>query len=463
MAPLEAAELPPLEGSVLVVDDSRTERRLLRARLNKLGHAVVEAASGEEALAALAQQRIALVISDWMMPGLDGPGLCRAIRSDHDYKEDAYIYIILLTAKRDKAAIAAGFAAGADDFLSKPVDTPELAARIQAGIRLVQMQRRLLRQKADLEIAYGAVKTLYDRIDTDLRVASLLQREVEPPPFARVNGFGVGALFRPAGHVGGDHVGAFPIGRSKIGVLAIDVSGHGIASALYAVRLSQIFERSPEEASLVQGLDARGRAIARDPAEVIRDLNDRSFGSEGHDLFFTMAYAVIDRQTGAGRLCRAGHAEPAILRRCGAVEFLTAGGPPVGLFSGAAYASIDFRLMPGERLMLYSDGLTEATRADRSMIETAGLGTALVDCHSVPTNRFLGALMGALEAEIDRDAFDDDVSAILVERDTDWGQDGDDDPDDDWRTAGPVPPAEPHPLSPTKPPPGGVRPAPIAE
>lgn len=115
---------------VLVVDDSRLQRRILVSLLKKWGYSVDEAASGEEALARADARRPDFVMSDWMMPGMDGLQFCRLFR---DRAGDAYSYFILLTSKSEADDIARGLDAGADDFLTKPVDANELRARVQAG------------------------------------------------------------------------------------------------------------------------------------------------------------------------------------------------------------------------------------------------------------------------------------------------------------------------------------------
>ena len=115
---------------MLVVDDSRLQRRILVKLLRKWGYSVDEAASGEEALARARAQPPDFVMSDWMMPGMDGLQFCRLFR---DRAGDAYSYFILLTSKSEADDIARGLDAGADDFLTKPVDANELRARVQAG------------------------------------------------------------------------------------------------------------------------------------------------------------------------------------------------------------------------------------------------------------------------------------------------------------------------------------------
>ena len=111
---------------------------------------------GPAALEALqATDRPQLALLDWMMPGLDGPEVCRTLRENGGTS-----YLILLTAKTDQADIVAGLDAGADDYLVKPFDPAELHARIKAGIRILDLQTRLAAHVSELEEALGNVRRL---------------------------------------------------------------------------------------------------------------------------------------------------------------------------------------------------------------------------------------------------------------------------------------------------------------
>ena len=125
---------------VLIVDDDPFQRRLLRGQLARLSYDVREAANGELAWDLLQQEAISIVITDWMMPTLDGPGLIRRIREGN---LPGYTYIVLLTSKDDLVNVVAGLDAGADDYLTKPCDANELRARIAIGSRIVNLELRL--------------------------------------------------------------------------------------------------------------------------------------------------------------------------------------------------------------------------------------------------------------------------------------------------------------------------------
>ena len=125
---------------ILIADDDTTSRLLLGATLKKLGHVVTAVEDGLQALACWRREQPALIISDWMMPGLDGLELCRLIRAEPALQ---YTYVVLLTSLAGKGRYLDGMQAGADDFISKPYDEELLAARLQVAERILALHHAL--------------------------------------------------------------------------------------------------------------------------------------------------------------------------------------------------------------------------------------------------------------------------------------------------------------------------------
>lgn len=141
---------------VLVVDDDPISRRLLQADLQKWGYEVTIAADGTEAWRLFEEGDFPLVISDWMMPGLDGLELIRRIRAS---ARPNYVYTILLTAMSHKEELVQGMQAGADDFVSKPFDRSELQVRLRAGERIIKLEQKLIEQNQALREAQAALNS----------------------------------------------------------------------------------------------------------------------------------------------------------------------------------------------------------------------------------------------------------------------------------------------------------------
>ncbi|MEO0760497.1 MAG: SpoIIE family protein phosphatase [Pseudomonadota bacterium] len=397
---------------VLVVEDSRTQRIVLGQRLRLLGYEVVEAADGVEALERLETGGIDMVVSDWMMPRMDGIALCRAIRG---FSDQAYVYFLLMTAQVDEGSLATGLEAGADDFIAKPASASELSARLTAGRRLTELHHRQRAQQREIERAYGEITELYARIETDLGAAAALQRTNLPPVVGEVNGCRIGTFCRYHGHVGGDHLGYFPVGRRMIGFFSIDVAGHGIASCLLAMRLAQLLDPGSNSASIAF---AAGTRRARAPHEVLGDLNRMFMTGLDHDIYFTMAYGLLDVRKGTAGICTAGHWPAAVQRADGSVVFMESGtAPPVGLIEDAEFPVAHIDLAPGDRLMLYTDGLTEAPGDDEhGMMGMAGLGRLIEALADADTADLLPMLWDRLSAGLPDGGIGDDVSALVIER-----------------------------------------------
>ncbi len=145
---------------ILVADDDPVSRRLLQNYLQKWGYEVVVTLNGAEAWGKFEQEDFPMVISDWMMPEMDGPELIRRIRAGG---KTNYVYTILLTARSDKQDMVKGMEAGADDFVSKPFDRDELQVRLRAGERIIKLERALEQQNQALREAQAALKTVDNR------------------------------------------------------------------------------------------------------------------------------------------------------------------------------------------------------------------------------------------------------------------------------------------------------------
>ena len=401
---------------VLVVDDSRLQLRIMRSVLERWGFEVIEASSGPEALDLCAQVPPDLVVSDWMMPGMDGLEFCRRFRA---LPREGYGYFILLTSKSEKGDIAEGLDAGADDFLTKPVSPPELRARINAGARILSMQRELSEKNREVSDALARLQEAHDAIDRDLRQARIIQQSLVPE---RVRVFGrsrVSLLLKPCGHVGGDLVGMFSPERDRLGLYSIDVSGHGITSAMVTARVSgYLSSRFPDQNLALEKRFGRVHTL-RPAAETARLLNERFAADPGVEEYLTMAYVSCDLESGSMRLVQAGHPPPALLRADGSVTFLGKGGLPSGLVEDVAHDEVAFRMHPGDRLLLYSDGFSEAVLRTGRMLGEDGLADLLRAAAAQGQGvELLEDMFWRLTAEMDESAaLSDDVSAALLEFD----------------------------------------------
>lgn len=403
--------IPQHSRLVLLVDDSRAQRRTLAVQLIRAGYQVVEAAGGEEAMRICLERRPDIVISDWMMPGQSGLEFCRRFR---DMQSDRYGYFILLTTRNDKKDIAEGLRAGADEFMTKPVSGAELLARLSASERILRMEENLRNANAQLSATLARLRETQAAIDRDLREAQRLQQGLVRERHGRFGDFDLSLLMRPAGHIGGDLVGFFPINGRRIGLFALDVAGHGVAAALLSARLAALLSSAADH-NVALRITELGLYDSRPPAEVLRHLNALMLEELRTDSYFTMVYADLDFLSGRLRLVQAGHPHPVLQRADGRIERIGQGGLPVGVFHRADYEELQLVLEPGDRLFITSDGLTETENARSEPLGEEGLQAILRTNATLRGDALLESICWSA-AHYAGGQRNDDISAVLIER-----------------------------------------------
>ena len=397
---------------LLVVDDSRMQRRILAAFLKRWNYEILEAGTGAEAIEIASTTPVDFVLSAWMLSEMSGLDLCEAFRA---LDRDSYGYFVLLTSKSEKEDVAKGLDSGADDFLTKPVNGAELKARLMAGERILRMQEQLVEKNRLISQTLDKISALYDSINSDLQQARHLQASLVPDRVKHYPGADLSFLLRPSGHVGGDLVGHFRIGQGRVGIFAIDVSGHGIASAMMAARLAGFLSSSTPEQNVALYETSDGEFEAHSPAIVATRLNELTLKAIETENYFTLAYADVDLATGHAKLVQAGHPHPMIHRSDGSVECIGGGGPPVGLLEDMVYPEFEAQLRPGDKLFLLSDGFTECPNKDGELLDEDGFERLLHRNQSAHGSALLETLLWDLAAFAGDEDFPDDISTVLLE------------------------------------------------
>lgn len=392
---------------IVYVDDTRDIRDLLEHHLAAWGYEATGASDGEEGWSLIQSLDPDIVITDWMMPGMDGIELCTRIRSA---VRSRYVYVILLTARNYKEDLVVGMNAGADDFIGKPFDWRELKARINAAARIIALERALEERNRKLREAY-------DVIEEGLTAAARIQKSLIPQKIDHYQRLGYDWLFLPSQFVAGDIFNILPIDEHTLAFYLLDVSGHGIPAALLSTSLSRILTPSPNfSGPLRRPLAEPPFYRVTPPRDVVSELNERFLNDGVQIEYFTIVYGIINIQSAAGVLTQAGHPSP-IHQGCdGSVRLIGDGGFPVGMIPDAEYEEHGFALAPGERLFLYSDGITECRGKGDALFGVTRLLDLIQHGYRLP----LRDLMTRIERELAEfrggSHFDDDISLLVVER-----------------------------------------------
>lgn len=338
-----AANPASAEVAVLVVDDSSFNRLLLRRRLAELGYGnVTTAEDGIEGLAAIERRRFDVVLLDIEMPGLDGIGVLERLHASGRTEPP----VIVISALTEMSAVVRCIELGAEDYLPKSFDPPLLRARLSA----------VLEKKRLRDLAARRLRLL----EAELESARLAQLSLVPRDFAAFAGHRVAlhAAMVPARQVGGDLYDAVRLGERTLLFAVADVSGKGAPAGLTMARTLGLIRSSARLLARQGG----GGGGAPDPAAVLAMANDDLARENDDATFVTVALGVMDMAGGAGRIAVAAHEAP-LVYGCGLPPRRlphTARQPPLGAVEGFAYRRDPFALEPGEGMLLYSDGVTEA-------------------------------------------------------------------------------------------------------
>ena len=399
---------------ILVAEDERITRMTLARQLQVWGHEVVAAEDGQQAWEQFeVGPEFDIVLTDWEMPRLSGLEFVRRIRQA---ARSAYTYLVILTSRSDKADVVNGIEAGADDFVSKPFDREELRVRLLAGERVVRLERALSRQNAELRDAN-------ERIRFGLEAAARVQRSMLPRHNIVTPHVRTAWKYVPTDELAGDAIGLHLIDDRYLVAYVLDVSGHGVPAALLSVTAMHTLEPEPAEASLLRDptrADPDLGTVQR-PARVASELNRRFRAGENDGRYFTMVLCVLDTYCGQLRIASAGHPPPFLLRGGESLPVPDAGGFPIAMVDGAEYEDGVVRLLPGDRLCLFSDGLIEQTRgAEEEQFGAPRILHSLASRGTVPPEEQVTQVLDDFGAWAGTSTFTDDVSLVVIE----WMGDG---------------------------------------
>jgi phosphoserine phosphatase RsbU/P len=392
-------------GRILVVDDNEMNRDMLSRRLRRQGFEAEVAEDGRQALAMLAAEAFDVVLLDIMMPEMNGYEVLEYLKAHETLQ---HVPVIMITALDDPDSVVRCIQMGAEDYLPKPFNPTLLRARIDSSLA-----KKRLRDREQLHA---------QSLEREMEIGRRIQAGFLPQTLPRIQGWEIAATFRPARQVAGDFYDVFEAGDDcGVGLVVADVCDKGVGAALFMALFRTLIRSSAERCTTDGAPAANGdRPTAGDRAALlshtVTTVNDyiaRNHGSA--NMFATVFFGLLDSNTGSLLYINGGHDPPVVARRDGRQERLPPTGPAVGMLPGLPFDISETRIEPGDLLLAFTDGVSDARGADDSLFSEERLLSLLRPSETDPA-ALLTRIEDALLAHTDgTDAFDD-VTLLAVGR-----------------------------------------------
>ena len=386
----EKAETLPVP--VLVVDDDPDILRIVRFFLSKQNYEVFTAEDGEHAFHVLEENpHIELVLSDLMMPRLNGLELVKKLRNDPRFNE---LPFILISAEGETSQKVAGLNLGADDFITKPFNFDELMARVRNHLRLRRLQKELV-------FANDLLQRQNDVLMNDLETARGVQQAMLPDDFPSNDFYRIAGRYLPVDTLGGDLFDIVTLDENRLGILIVDVVGHGVAAALITAMTKVTFRNACFQTTQPDVV------LAQMNAELCQTL---------HSGYVTVFYAVYDISARTLTYASGGH--PSLLlhrRETGEVKPLESQATFLGFFEDVEFSSDQVTLQVGDRVIFYTDGLFESQNLDDETFGMERFRNFLIDNNEQEISPLLDGLLKALTDFVEGQAMDDDITLVGLE------------------------------------------------
>lgn len=379
--------------SILVVDDDALSRRMLVRSLLDNGYACGESESGGDAWEKMHNGSTpSLLLLDFEMPGMNGADLLKQLRVDPN-PEIAQIPAIMLTGHGGEESEVRGLEAGANDFVTKPINLAVLRARIETQLRLRSLRRQLQQQNEELEAWRRS-------LEQDLAAARLTQQSLIPQKPPKLPGWDIAACFRPVIEVGGDIYGWLRMKDQRMLFWIADATGHGAAAALLTTLTKLLFHH--------------GTAESESPAAIMQAVNNDFRSIFGTHSFMTAMCVALNLETRRATVVGAGHPPLIVSRREGEPELIPSSAPPLGLLELPKFVETDVQLEPGDSFILYTDGLFGGADPNRVRLVPKSLAQ-LVDSTAPTAEAILRSILVRILPSDARTRLPDDLAAVAVQ------------------------------------------------
>jgi sigma-B regulation protein RsbU (phosphoserine phosphatase) len=370
--------------SILLVDDNPTNLQVLFQTLEGVGCKLLIAKNGNGALAIAGKALPDLILLDIMMPDIDGYEVCRQLKADPATADIPVIFLSALGETEDKVK---GLRLGAVDYITKPFQPDEVIARVNTHLTIHRLKREVESQK--------------DQLEHELEVVSEVQRKLLPKKLPEIDGFKLAAHYETSRYAGGDYYDTIEIAENRWGFLIADAEGHSAPAAVLMAMTCALFRAYS--------------ASPNDPAAVLHYLNQH-LCKVADPSFMTALYAVYDVEQQTMRVARAGQPLPMIYRSSEkrAFELNSPGVYPLGIEPYEIEIPVtEIKLMPGDRFLVYTDGLSERFNAAGETYGEERLLKPLATDNAAAPQEVIAAIMGDVEQFAGNHPADDDQALLL--------------------------------------------------
>jgi serine phosphatase RsbU (regulator of sigma subunit) len=378
---------------ILVADDDATSRKLLVRILSGAGYSCTQVSDGIEALASLQVEPPSLLLLDFDMPGMDGAEVLKQLRQDPN-ASIAQLPTIMLTGHGGEESEVLCLEAGADDFVTKPINQAVLRARIETQLRLRSLRIQLQQQNDELE-------AWRRNLERDLAAARLTQQSLIPQKPPVLPGWDIAACYRPVIQVGGDIYGWLRMGDGRTLFWIADATGHGASAALLTTLAKLLFHH--------------GSAEHKEPVEIMEAVNNDFRSIFGARSFMTAMCVALEPATGRASVVGAGHPPLLVARNGGGTEAIPSSAPPLGLLERSEFLETTIDLEPGDAFFLYTDGLYGSGHDENPRLSSGRLGEMLQPL-AANAEAWLTRVVEETALNNGRKSAPDDVAAIAVRR-----------------------------------------------
>jgi sigma-B regulation protein RsbU (phosphoserine phosphatase) len=381
---IEAVVAPTAAAfTVLVVDDSPVNLRLLVQTLQGKGYRLLAARSGRSALDIALRTRPDLVLLDVMMPDMDGFDVCRALKSA---PETADTIVIFLSALGEVADRVAGLELGASDYITKPIQADEVLARVAN-----HLGRRLLER----EVRRGR-----DELGRELESAARMQRLLLPATLPSSHAIAFDAFYQTSRYAGGDYYDVIPLDAGRLGIFIADVSGHGASAAIVMAMIRAVLHGCPRDRFT--------------PSQVLLHLNEHFRYLWDTPMFATALCAVLEPPTRQLTVACAGHPPPLLCHAGSAAPLECNPTFPILMMELTAILTTEHRLAAGDRLLFFTDGVIERVGPGDSLYELDRLVSMFAATSSLPPGQVIPRIVSDLDHFAEGHEAEDDQTLLMV-------------------------------------------------